>query len=302
MENPELNLGQLRTFVAAAERLSFIGAAEAVHRSQAAVSMQIMKLEATVGQPLFERHTRRIALTRAGDTLLAYARQLLQLEHETLAALRKQAVVGRVVLGAPDDYVASLLPPILERFSRMFGQVEIELVCLQSVLLEPMLRKGAIDLAFVTRSDRLDGQFIRREPMVWVGSPRHAVWHKTPLPVALYEQGCVAREHALAALEKMGRPYCATYSSPSLLGILAMVDAGLAVAALAECSAPPHLVRLGKAEGFPPITPLEIVLIKGRKNSSPAAECLANEIMLTLNGNTGATMSVRERVAADAAA
>ncbi len=279
MTFPELNLSQLRTFVAAAEGLSFIGAAETMHRSQAAVSMQIMKLEAAVGQPLFERHTRRIALTRAGDTLLHYARQLLQLEQETMAALRKQEVVGRVVLGAPDDYVSSLLPPLLERFSRMFAKVEIELVCLQSILLEPMLRKGTIDLAFVTRGAGLDGQFVRREPMIWVGSQRHAAWKKTPLPIALYEKGCVAREHTLAALAGMARPFHATYSSPSLLGILAMVDAGLAVAALAECSVPAHLQRLGKAEGFSPITPLEIVLIKGRQNSSPAAACLANEIM-----------------------
>jgi DNA-binding transcriptional LysR family regulator len=74
MNFPELNLNQLRTFVAAAERLSFIGAADAVHRSQAAVSMQIMKLEAALDQPLFERHTRRIALTHAGAMLLPYAR------------------------------------------------------------------------------------------------------------------------------------------------------------------------------------------------------------------------------------
>jgi len=289
MKLPELNLSQLRTFVAAADRLSFIGAAETVCRSQAAVSMQIMKLEATVGQPLFERHTRRIALTTAGDTLLPYARKLLQLEHEAGTALRKQEVVGRVVLGAPDDYISSLLPPLLERFSRMFAKVEIELVCLQSALLEPMLRKGAIDLAFVTRSPGLEGQFVRREPMVWVGAQRHATWNKNPLPVALYEHGCVAREYTLAALEHIGRPYCSTYSSPSLLGILAMVDAGLAVAALAECSVPPHLVRLGPEHGFPPIAPLDIVLIKGRENSSPAVECLANEIMLTLNGAHAST-------------
>ncbi|MFZ6756011.1 LysR family transcriptional regulator [Undibacterium sp. Ji50W] len=283
MKLPELNLGQLRTFVAAAERMSFVSAAETVHRSQAAVSMQISKLEASLDQPLFERHTRRIALTLAGETLLPYARQLLQIEHAALSALRTQEVVGKVVLGAPDDYVLSLLPPVLERFAMRFAKVEIELVCLQSILLKPLLKKGAIDLAFVTRGEGLDGTLIRREPMVWVGAEKHAAWKKNPLPIALYEKGCVAREQTLAALEKSARPYCATYSSPSLLGILAMVEAGLAIAALAECSAPAHLVRLGKADGLKSIEPLDIVLIKGRKNSSPAAECLANEIMQALS-------------------
>ena len=69
MNLPQLNLAQLRTFVAAAEHASFIAAADAVHRSQAAVSMQIMKLEECIGQPLFIRHTRRIALTLAGETV-----------------------------------------------------------------------------------------------------------------------------------------------------------------------------------------------------------------------------------------
>ncbi|BBB64823.1 LysR family transcriptional regulator [Undibacterium sp. YM2] len=287
MNLSELNLSQLRTFVLAAERLSFVSAAEAVHRSQAAVSMQISKLETSLGQPLFERHTRRIALTLAGETLLPFARQLLQTEQAALNALRTQQVVGKVVLGSPDDYVSSLLPAVLERFSKRFTGVEIELVCLQSLLLRPLLKKGAIDLAFVTRDEGLDGAFIRREPMVWVGAEKHAVWKKSPLPVALYDKGCVARAHTLTALEKSGLPYYSTYSSPSLLGILAMVEAGLAIAALAECSVPAHLVRLGKAEGLKPIAPLDIVLIKGRKNNSPAAECLANEIMQGLSERRG---------------
>lgn len=283
MNRPDLNLNQLRTFVAAAEHMSFVGAAEAVHRSQAAVSMQIMKLEAAVGQALFARRTRRVELTVAGERLLPYARQILYVESQAMAALRTQEVAGKVVLGAPDDYLSTLLPPVLERFAKLFANVEIELVCLQSLLLKPMLQKGQIDLAFVTRDEDMEGSFIRREDMVWVGSPRHAVWNKSPLPVALYEKGCVARLHTLAALEKSGKPYCATYSSPSLLGILAMVEAGLAVAALAECSIPAHLARLGKAEGMTPVEPLDIVLVKGRTNSSPAVECLAGEIMASLS-------------------
>lgn len=284
MDFPQLNLGQLRTFVAAAEQSSFIGAADVVHRSPAAISMQIMKLEAAIGQSLFIRHTRRIALTLAGETLLPYARHLLKIENEAVAALLTQEVKGRVVLGAPDDYVSSLLTPVLERFSKMFQQVEIELVCLQSTLLGPMLRKGTVDLAFVTRSDDLDGVFIRREPVVWVGAEKHGAWKKSPLPVALYEAGSEVRAHTMAALEKNGKPYRATYSSPSLLGIVAMVEAGLAVAALAECSVPAHLTRLGKAEGFPPIDPLDIVLVQGRKSKSPAVEYLANEIVANLGG------------------
>lgn len=282
MNLPQLNLAQLRTFVAAAEQASFIAAAETVHRSQAAVSMQIMKLEESVGQPLFIRHTRRIALTLAGETLLPYARRLLQMENEAMAALTTQEISGRVVLGAPDDYMASLLTPVLARFAKMFLQVEVELVCVQSTLLAPMLRKGSVDLAFVTRSEELDGVFIRREAMAWVGSDKHRVWDKSPLPVAVYEAGCVARAHTLAALAESGKAYRATYSSPSLIGILTMVEAGLAIAALAECSVPPHLIRLGAAQGLPPLAPLDIVLVRGSNSTTAPVEYMAKEIIASL--------------------
>src|SRR5438034_818754 len=119
MHLPQLNFGQLRTFVAAAEQASFVAAAKTVHRSQAAVSMQILKLEETLGQELFVRHTRRISLTIAGERLLPYARQLLQIEGEAVSALMTQEVKGRVVFGAPDDFMSSLLPPVLERFAQM---------------------------------------------------------------------------------------------------------------------------------------------------------------------------------------
>ena len=282
MAQPQLNLGQLRTFVAAAENSSFAAAADAVHLSQAAVSMQIMKLEASIGQQLFVRHTRRVTLTLAGETFLPYARRLLQIESEAIAALTTQDIKGRVVLGAPDDYMSALLAPVLEKFSKMFLHVEVELVCAPSTSLAPMLRKGSVDLAFVTRSEELDGIFIRREPMIWVGSAKHTAWKKSPLPLALYEPGCVARTNTLAAIEKSSKPYRAAYSSPSLAGILAIVEAGIAVAALTECSAPAHLVRLGKAEGLPSIKHLDIVLVQGRKSRSPAVEHLANEIVANL--------------------
>ena len=283
MTLPELNMGQLRTFVAAAEHASFIAASEAVNRSQSAVSMQIMKLEQTLGQKLFVRHTRRITLTIAGETLLPFARRMLQIENEAIAALLTQKLEGRVVLGAPDDYMSSLLTPLLERFSTMFPRVEIELICAQSTLLAPMIKKGSVDLAFVTKSDGLNGTLIRREPMTWVASAKHGVWHKSPLPVALYEVGSVARNNVLAALASGNQSVSTTFSSTSLAGILAMVDAGLAVAALANCSIPAHLKRLGVEDGFTAIAPLNIVLVRSSKSNSPPINYLADDIISSLS-------------------
>ena len=127
--NPEFDVDLLRSFVAVVEAGSFTKAAASVHRSQAAVSMQIKRLETMLGTTLFARNTRNLALTRPGNTLLEYARRALALQEEAWSAIVRPEVTGRVVLGAPDDYVSSLLSPVLRRFATLYPRVEIEIVC-----------------------------------------------------------------------------------------------------------------------------------------------------------------------------
>ena len=81
-----LDLDQLQTFVAIADIGSFTRAAEEVHRTQSAVSMQMRRLEERIGKPLFAKDGRTNRLTEEGDRLLAYARRMIRLNRETLAA------------------------------------------------------------------------------------------------------------------------------------------------------------------------------------------------------------------------
>ncbi len=282
--HPEFDVDLLRTFVAVVEAGSFTKASVTVHRSQAAVSMQIKRLERMLGTTLFTRDTRNLALTRPGNTLLEYARRMLDLHEEAWSAIARPDVTGRVVLGAPDDYVSSLLSPVLRRFSNLYPHVEIEIVCAQSTALAPMLADNKIDLAFVTRDRKLRGDFVRREDMVWVGAPDDtSVLATSPLPVGLYEHGCVARTHTLDALNAAGIKYRAAYSSASLLGLVATVDAGLAVVALARCSVPSRLAIYGDAQGLPPIEPLEIVVARSAKSDRPTCDYLAAQMMQDLS-------------------
>lgn len=274
----ELNLAQLQTFVAAAEQRSFIAAADHVHRSQGAVSMQILKLEESVGQKLFTRHTRRIELTTAGEKLLPYARKMLSLEAQAMAALETHQVTGKVSLGAPDDFLAAILPPVLEQFAALFPNVEIEIVCLQSKQLMQKIQAGAIDVALVSNDATAQGMFVRKEPVVWVGSAKHEIWKKDPLPVALLDKGCVTRERTLEALQDANRNYRTIYSSPSLMGILALVKAGLAVAALAECSVPEYLLKLDSSYDLPHVRPLDLVVVSNTTTPAPATRALLQEI------------------------
>jgi DNA-binding transcriptional LysR family regulator len=174
--------------------------------------MQIQRLEAQLGKKLFERDTRNLALTGAGETLLSHARRLLRLHDEAVAAIRRPEVAGRVTIGAPDDYISSLLPPALKAFSARFPRVEIEVVCAQSTVLAPLLAANEIDLAFISRMRGVSGEFIRLEPMVWVGDAPSEAWTRKPVPVALYEPRSVARRHAVKALDGAGIAYRARYT------------------------------------------------------------------------------------------
>ncbi|MDR5665042.1 hypothetical protein KPA97_49450, partial [Burkholderia cenocepacia] len=119
-----------------------------------------------------------------------------------------------------------------------------------------------------TRIKGLSGDFIRHEPMAWAAmtnGPR--VWEERPLPIAVFMPGSVARENAIRSLERAKVPYRTSYESPSLLGLLSMVEAGLAVAPLARCAIPAQLSMLGRSHGLPDLPPLELILV------APLARC-----------------------------
>lgn len=278
-----LDLDVLAMIVAVADTGNISRAAEVVHRTQSAVSMQIKTLETALGKPLFVRKPRSVIPTQDGEVLLTYARRMLALREEAWAAVVRPDVTGRVVIGVPDDYASSLLPSILKKFSATYPKVEIQVVGLPSVALAPMVKDGSVDLVCGTRVKGLSGEFIRHEPMVWTAAPdAHDIWRERPLPIAVFLPGSVARENAIRSLERAKLPYRTSYESPSLLGLLSMVEAGLAVAPLAQCAVPAHLSLLGQAQGLPEIAALEVVLARSAKSKRPPCDFLAEKIMSEL--------------------
>lgn len=278
-----LDLDVMAMIVAVADTGNISRASEVVHRSQSAVSMQIKTLETALGKPLFVRGPRSVTATQDGEVLLAYARRMLALRDEAWAAVVRPDVTGRVVIGVPDDYASSLLPPILKSFSATYPKVEIQVVGLPSVALAPMVKDGSVDLVCGTRVKGLSGEFIRFEPMVWAAAP-HArdIWRERPLPIAVFLPGSVARENAIRSLERARIPYRTSYESPSLLGLLSMVEAGLAVAPLAQCAVPSHLAVLGKPQGLPDIDPLELILARSAKSKRAPCDFFAEKVMAEL--------------------
>lgn len=269
----------LRTFVAAVDTLSFTKAASIVHKSPATVSMQIAKLEERLECELFKRDTRNVVLTNTGEELLLYARRMLQLHDQAVEAIRRPDVSGAVTIAVPDDYISSILPPVLRRFGAMFPKVELTVICAQTTALVPLLEAGEVDLAIVTGTKGIKGEIIRREKMVWISSPERRALNRTPLPVALFEPGSRARDVVISALNDEEITYRAAYSSLSQLGMLSIVEADLAIAAVVESAAPGNFSRLTEADGLPEIAPLDVLLSRGLHANTPPCDALADAIL-----------------------
>src|ERR687884_1129140 len=124
-----LDPDQLRTFIAIAETGSFTRAADIVHKTQSAVSMQMKRLEERLNRPIFARDGRASKLTEDGERLLDYARRIIKLNVEALAAFDDAELTGRVRLGLPDDYADRYLPEILARFARAHPRAEVTVIC-----------------------------------------------------------------------------------------------------------------------------------------------------------------------------
>src|SRR6476469_3665220 len=181
-----IDVDQLRTFIAIVETGSFTKAAEVVHKTQSAVSMQMKRLEERLGRPIFARDGRASKLTEDGERLLDYARRIIKLNVEALAAFDDKDLTGRVRLGLPDDYADRYLPEIMARFSRAYPGVELTVLCEPSVDLVDRIDDNDLDLAIITNCEaRRIAETFRRERLLWVSSNRHPTHLEAPLPLAL---------------------------------------------------------------------------------------------------------------------
>lgn len=281
---PPLDLDQLQTFVSIADMGSFTRAAGEVHRTQSAVSMQMRRLEEQIGKPLFEKEGRTNRLTEHGEKLLAYARRLIRLNRETLAAFDDSGLKGHVRIGTPDDYADRFLPEIMAKFSRSNPRVELSVICEPTPSLREHIKRGNLDIAIVTHNDEHShSEVVRREPLLWVTSANHLVHEQTPLPVAFGRPSCIWRRAGTDVLDRMGREYKVLFTSFSATIITAAVLSGLAVSVLAECALRPGMRVLTEADGFGQLPDCEIGIMRGHTEHPALVEALAQHIAESLD-------------------
>ncbi|MGY4493280.1 LysR family carnitine catabolism transcriptional activator [Pseudomonas sp. TE3610] len=123
----QMNVKQLRAFLAVAQALSFAQAGERLHLSQPALSLTIKALEDDLGGPLLVRTTRSVALTPEGETLLPLARQLLADWDNAEELLRQHFTLqtGKVSIAAMPSFAGNLLPAALKTFRDRHPRVNV---------------------------------------------------------------------------------------------------------------------------------------------------------------------------------
>jgi DNA-binding transcriptional LysR family regulator len=251
-----------------------------VHRSPAALSMQIKKLEIAADQVLLQRDARQFNLTAAGNRLLPHARAVLQAHANAQAAISAAPVIGHVRFGFPEDYAAQHLGPALRRFAQTHPEVEVEMMCAQSTVLIPALIRGELDVALVTQDKASRGTHLFDETYIWVGLAGSPVWQRDPLPLALFEPGSIARKMPERALRQVGRRYRIAYQSPSTIGLLAVVQSGLAIAAVKRSSCPAGLMQLDARHGLPVLPKLQVAaVISAKARADAAAKALHEHVI-----------------------
>lgn len=125
----ELRSDRLRLFEAVVRLGGFSAAARSLELTQSSVSQTIAALEADVGQPLFDRSSRKLRLTEAGEALRGHAGAVLDALAQTRAALQQleHVVTGTLALGATDTLATHVLPPVFAAFRRQHPGVELRL-------------------------------------------------------------------------------------------------------------------------------------------------------------------------------
>ncbi|KJC60262.1 LysR family transcriptional regulator [Bradyrhizobium sp. LTSPM299] len=287
MGHVNLDMDVLRTLITAHRLGSFSRAADKIGRSQSAVSQQIRKLEEQVGQPLFVKQGRGLALTNAGEVMLTYAHRILDINDEAVVAVRDQAVEGVVRFGLPADFADVWLPAALSDFKQAYPAIRIEAVVDRNRRLLEQLDNGDLDLVLALDNPaRADAQPVATLPVVWIGSASAGpVWGAgEPVPLAVYEAPCFFRQRAIAALDQAGMAWRIAFSSPSLPGLWAAVEAGLGVTLRTAVALPDQLRALPGTAGLPPVpaSSLEACLHDAGRTLEPAMLQMRSIIRKTL--------------------
>jgi DNA-binding transcriptional LysR family regulator len=283
---PRMDIAGIKTFLAVAQERSFSRAAAKVHRTQPAVSQAIRRLEADLGEQLFDRSSKSGTLTDAGVVLHNYGQRLVRLAEETESAMRELRDLqrGRVLIGANEAAVHTLLP-LIARFRTLFPDVSIDVRRVPARQIAVEVQQGSLDFGALTFRPTEAGLLevpIGTDELVLLVHPDHVLAKRRQVtmellatePVVAHNDPSPARERVLRLFEQRHIALKMMISLPSLDGIKRAVELQLGVALLPRRCALTEIAS-GRLVAVP-VTGIsrrrQVTLVCRRANRSHASE------------------------------
>lgn len=273
-----LDLTALRAFVTVVDAGGVTKASGFLNLTQSAVSMQLKRLEEALDVGLFDRSTRKLNLTGAGEQMLGYARRMLELNDEVLGRLTAKEFEGTIHLGAPHDVIYPAIPEVLQRFNKAYPRMKVQLLSMGTINLKTAMDRGEADVILTTEEDvDRGGETLLERPMVWVGAQDGQMWRQRPLRLAL-ENACIFRGPALAALDAAGIAWEVGVEADSIRTVEATVSADLAVHAVIEGTESPYTAIISHNGALPTLPRIRINMYRSELSKSEPVAALMDLI------------------------
>lgn len=239
-----MDLAALRIFLAVAHERSFSRAAAKVHRTQPAVSQAVRRLEADLGEQLFDRSSKTGTLTEAGRMLQNYGQRLVRLAEETESSVRELRDLrrGRVLVGANEAAVHTLLP-LIGRFRQRYPDITIDVRRVPARQIAVEVQQGSLDFGALTFRPSEQGLLevpVGSDELALLVPPTHPLASQKQVsmeevagePVVAHNDPSPARERVLRMFQERHLALRMVISLPSLDGIKRAVEMKLGVALL----------------------------------------------------------------------
>lgn len=244
-----MDINQLEVLVTVAKERSFSRAAEALNRTQPAISQAIRRLEKEIGETLFDRSSKDGTLTFAGEVLLDHARQMLNLRHSAHVALREMRSLhrGKVTISANEHTVFYLLP-IIQEFQKRHPRIKIEVQRGVASRIPKQITGREVELgviSFTPNDDSLHSLSVFTDELVLVVAPSHRLATKTSVSIKdLGGESFIAhnavspyRQKVIETFEKFKTTLNIEVELPSLEAIKRLVERDVGVALVPRLTA-----------------------------------------------------------------
>ena len=271
----------LETFLAVEQTGSFTRAAARLGIRQPTVSQHISRLEKQVGRTLVLRDTHSVSLTADGEAMTGFARNILSAFDQAAAYFSGSRPRGRLRIGLSDDLALTRLPQILRDFRRENPLVDFDLTVDQSGLLHQRLEGDKLDVFIGKRpSGEQRGQLVKRDRLVWVGTPGTRLDLNRPLPLVVYPAPSISRTEMRRALHRARLPFRSVCVCRGVDGLIGAVAAGVGISAMATSLVPAQLTTLGPGHKLPELGTIDLVMeTNPRTGQRPAVRALTATVL-----------------------